>query len=121
MTKIAFRVLMCVCLVLTPAIARADDGGFWDMFFRWDTKFFGYGTEFHVLCLNKSGQRVENCEEWFRNLRHLFRPRNSQHFFTTFDGVTPDALDRTVRESPTTSSRPTIRSGTTRGGRRRSS
>ena len=53
MKKMALLLAVSVC-VLTPSTARANDGGFWDMLFRWDPKFFGFGTDFHILCLDKS-------------------------------------------------------------------
>jgi hypothetical protein len=71
---------VCVCLV-APATARADDGGFWDMLFHWDTKFFGYGTDFHLLCYREPGERVKNCEEFFRNFLKVFRPDSITHRF----------------------------------------
>jgi hypothetical protein len=86
MKKIAFVIVVCAC-ILTPAAARADDGGFWDMLFHWDTKFFGYGTEFHLVCRTASNKRVENCEEQFRNfrLRYFRRPSTTPHFFTVYE------------------------------------
>jgi hypothetical protein len=85
MKKIAFVIVVCAC-TLTPASARADDGGFWDMLFHWDTKLFGYGTDFHIVCRTSDGQRVENCEENFRNLRlRYFRhPSTTPHIFTAY-------------------------------------
>ena len=80
MKKTVFLLMVCVCL-LTPAVARANDGGFWDMLFHWDPKFSGYGTDFHIACLDKSGKRIEGCEEWFRNLWHLFHPSKITHSF----------------------------------------
>jgi hypothetical protein len=80
MKKITLLLVVCVC-ILMPSVARADDGGFWDMLFHWDTKFFGYGTDFHVLCLKESGDRVQGCEEWFKNLPHTFHPSRSNHPF----------------------------------------
>jgi hypothetical protein len=87
MKNIVFLLMVCVC-ILTPAAARADDGGFWDMLWHWDLKFSGYGTDFHVLCLDESGQRVSGCEEWFKNLKHLFHPRESVHTFTSGSAAT---------------------------------
>jgi hypothetical protein len=84
MKKIAFVIVVCAC-VLTPAAARADDGGFWDMLFHWDTKFFGYGTEFHLVCRTADNKRVENCEEKFRKLRYLFSPSMTPHEFTSYE------------------------------------
>ena len=91
MKKIAFMIVVCAC-VLTPAVAHADDGGFWDMLFRWDTKFSGYGTEFHLMCRTASNERVENCEEAFRKLRYLFRRANLTHEFTVYENGQPRAV-----------------------------
>jgi len=76
---------LCIAL-LFPGVARADDGGFWDWLFHWDTKFTGYGTEFHVACWTAEFKKVEYCEEWFRNIPNLFHPERSTHVFTTSDG-----------------------------------
>jgi hypothetical protein len=83
---IGFLLAVCVC-VLTPSAARADDGGFWDMVWHWDTKFFGYGTDFHLLCLDDSGKKVEGCEEWFANFKNFYRPANSEHAFSEFEQI----------------------------------
>ena len=56
-------VMVCVC-ALTPAAARADNGGWLDWLYRLDPKFWGAGTDFHVLCLNKSNEPMR-CEELF--------------------------------------------------------
>jgi hypothetical protein len=72
MKKTLCFLTVCACL-LTPATARADDGGFWDWLFHWDTHFFGYGTEFHLVCLTGAGEIVDGCEEGFKNLKYLFR------------------------------------------------
>ncbi len=80
MKKIAFLLMAFVC-ILTPSVARADDGGILDMLFHWDPKFIGVGTEFHVVCLNESGERVKGCEEWFRGFKHLFHPTMNIHAF----------------------------------------
>jgi len=72
MKKTICGLVVCACL-LTPATARADDGGFWDWLFHWDTHFFGYGTEFHLVCLTADGDIVDGCEEGFKNLKYLFR------------------------------------------------
>ncbi len=80
MKKMALLLAVSVC-VLTPSTARANDGGFWDMLFRWDPKFIGFGTDFHIVCLDKSGQRIKGCEEWFTQMPHLFRPLQIEHDF----------------------------------------
>jgi len=84
MKKIAVLLMMCVC-ILNPAVARANDGGFWDMLFHWDPKFSGYGTEFHLACFDASGKRIAGCEEWFKNIRYLFSPRAAELATHPFD------------------------------------
>jgi hypothetical protein len=86
MKKIGLLFMVCAC-ILNPSAARADDGGFWDMIFHWDTKFFGYGTDFHPLCLDASGKRVGGCEEWFKNFKHFYTPSDSEHTFTDFGQI----------------------------------
>jgi len=93
MKKSVCVAIACVCLLLVPSSARADDGGFWDWLFHWDTKFFGLGTEFHVRCWTGDGRKVEYCEEWFKNLPHLFQPRESVHQFTTYEGRQPTRVE----------------------------
>jgi hypothetical protein len=52
------KLLMLVCVVvLAPATAGADDGGFWDWLFKWD----------------KNNARVEDCEHLWRQFPKLFR------------------------------------------------
>jgi hypothetical protein len=65
--KIGLLFVVCVC-ILVPVGARADDGGFWDMIWNWDTKFSGCGTDFH-WCFDSSGRFVK-CEEWFTKIWH---------------------------------------------------
>jgi hypothetical protein len=73
--------LVCVCL-LAPSLARADDGGWWDNFWRFDPKLTGYSTEFHLLCKDKQGRRVIGCEEWFKGLYSvLVRQQAPTHHF----------------------------------------
>ena len=68
------RILLLVCLyALIPALARADDGGWWDTLWKWDTKLTGVSTEFHLLCLDQAGRRVVGCEEWFKGLLLPFK------------------------------------------------
>lgn len=86
MKKTAIALMVCAS-ILTPAVARADDGGFWDMLFHWDTKFSGFGTEFHIACYTEKHQRVENCEEWFTKLRHFFNQDKIEHQFTAYEGT----------------------------------
>src|SRR6476646_1060321 len=93
MNKTVCVALASACLVLVPATARADDGGFWDWLFHWDTKFVGYGTEFHVRCWTGDGKKVEHCEEWFGNVPHLFHPSESVHQFTTYEGRQPTRVE----------------------------
>jgi hypothetical protein len=83
MTKrLSLALLMCACLVI-PSTARADDGGWLDWLFRMDPKFWGIGSEIHVLCLDSAGHRVKNCEQGYKNLRRLLRghlPQNEVEF-----------------------------------------
>jgi hypothetical protein len=80
MKKITLLLVVFVC-ILMPSVARADDGGFWDMLFHWDTKFSSYSVEFHLLCLDEAGKRIDGCEEWFSQLPHFFRPSKITHSF----------------------------------------
>src|ERR1041385_3133265 len=75
MSRWSRAVLLCV-FILTPAAARADDGGFLDWLFRLDPKFVGVGSDFHALCLDKSNQPMKRCEEFFM-LRRLFGIRDA--------------------------------------------
>jgi hypothetical protein len=93
MNKTVCVALACAWLLLVPTTARADDGGFWDWLFHWDTKFVGLGTEFHARCWTGDGKKVEHCEEWFRNLPHLFHPGESVHEFTTYEGRQPARVE----------------------------
>jgi hypothetical protein len=87
MKKAALLFALFACL-LTPSTAHANDGGFWDMLFRWDTKFSGYGTDFHLVCLTKSGEQVHGCEEWFTKMPDFFHPGRIKHSFATRDRTT---------------------------------
>jgi len=87
MKKTALLFALSACL-LTPRTAHANDGGFWDMLFRWDTKFSGYGTDFHLVCLTESGHQVHGCEEWFTKLRYFFHRDKIKHEFATRDELT---------------------------------
>lgn len=70
------KLLMLVCVVvLAPATARADDGGFWDWLFKMDTSFWGIGTEFHLRCLDENNKKIEGCEHLFRQFPNLFNGR----------------------------------------------
>jgi hypothetical protein len=80
MKKMALLLAVSVC-VLTPSTAHANDGGFWDMLFRWDPKFMGFGTDFHLACLDASGHRIKGCEEFFRQFKHLRHPSEIAHVF----------------------------------------
>src|SRR5689334_5696178 len=64
MSRWSRAVLLCV-FILTPAAARADDGGFLDWLFRLDPKFRGIASDFHALCLDKDGKKMDGCEEYF--------------------------------------------------------
>jgi len=67
------NVLMLVCLILlAPAAARADDGGFWDWLFKMDTTFTGFGTDFHLRCLDANKQRIPECEHMFGQFYKVF-------------------------------------------------
>jgi hypothetical protein len=67
MKRTAMLVLVGACL-LVPVEARANDGGWWDWLWKWDAKFWGVGTDIHVLCLDSSGNRLAGCENWFTNI-----------------------------------------------------
>ena len=70
MKRVAMFVLVCACL-LVPLEARANDGGWWDWLWKWDPKFYGFGSEIHLLCLDQSGNRLRGCEQWFKNVGRL--------------------------------------------------
>jgi hypothetical protein len=83
-------VLVLSLLLTMPAAARADDGGWWDWFWRYDTVFIGGGSDFHVLCLDKEGHVVHHgergralfgCEEWFVPLGKVFTGQLPVHDF----------------------------------------
>src|SRR5258708_16348979 len=91
MIKTVVFFFACFC-ILIPNAARADDGGFWDMLFHWDTKFSGYGTEIHLVCVDKAHNRIDRCEEWFTKLLHIGEifhkdPHSLDHGFD-FDAIT---------------------------------
>ena len=67
MKRSAMFVLVCMCL-LVPREARANDGGWWDWLWKWDAKFMGVGSEVHLLCLDATGNRLRQCESWFKNI-----------------------------------------------------
>jgi hypothetical protein len=72
MTRLRLAVLLCVC-VLVPAAASADDGGFWDWLQGLSgPELRGFGSDVHLLCLDKDGNRVANCERWW-GIPRLFR------------------------------------------------
>jgi hypothetical protein len=64
-------VLACVC-ALAPATAHADDGGWLCWLYRLDNQFLGAAAEIHLRCWDESGAPLEHCENWFRNVPHLF-------------------------------------------------
>jgi hypothetical protein len=91
MKKWTLLLAVFVC-ILTPSVARADDGGFWDMLFHWDTKFVGVTEDFHVLCFDRSWTIVKGCEEFGRKIiptilhpktpiRHAFAFQEIKHEF----------------------------------------
>jgi hypothetical protein len=69
MNRYARWLLLCA-LILAPATAGADDGGFLDWLFRLDPKFRGVGTDFHLVCLDRKNDPMR-CEEFFM-IRRLF-------------------------------------------------
>ena len=88
MKRLPILILMCTIL-LVPARAGADDGGWWDWLWKWDPKFFGVSSELHLLCLDGNGRRVIGCEEWFRNVGRSFLGRPVVHEFKVIKD--PDA------------------------------
>jgi hypothetical protein len=85
--KFAFLIVVCLC-ILTPGSARADDGGFWDMLWHWDTKFSGYGTDFHIYCWNESKARVPDCDDGFRHIwNNPFNPPAIKRSFANIGEV----------------------------------
>ena len=97
MKKTACLLVLCSSM-LVPTPANADDGGFWDMLFHWHTKFSGYGTDFHLVCLTDKGRRISKCEQWFKNFKHLFRPSESVHEFQASDGTGLTAFEQIKHE-----------------------
>ncbi|HWW85853.1 MAG TPA: hypothetical protein VNZ26_19785 [Vicinamibacterales bacterium] len=84
--------LVCAC-VLASSPARADDGGWWDNFWRFDPKLIGYSTEFHLLCLDDQGRRILGCEELYKNVFRLLvgGPKSIKHDFRVKNpGQTPE-------------------------------
>lgn len=71
---------MCVC-ALVPGLAHADDGGWWDSFWKWDARLTGGNTEIHLLCMDGVGRRVIGCEEWFRGIGQLLKRKPLVHRF----------------------------------------
>jgi len=71
MKRLKLPILVCFVL-LAPATARADDGGFWDWLFRMDTTFTGFGTDFHLRCLDANKQRIPDCEHMFGQFYKVF-------------------------------------------------
>jgi hypothetical protein len=63
MKRLTIVAVVCVC-AFAPTTAHADDGGWLDWLYRLDPKFWGLGTEIHVLCLDRSNKPMR-CEEWF--------------------------------------------------------
>jgi hypothetical protein len=81
MKRLTLAILVCT-FALLPSRAGADDGGWWDWLWKWDPKFQGGSAEIHLLCLDKDGQRILGCEEWFVNLaRLLFKGKSPVHHF----------------------------------------
>lgn len=96
MKKTTVLLLLCGSM-LVPTPARADDGGFWDMLFHWHTKFSGYGTDFHLVCLTEKGKRIKGCEEWFTKFRHLLHPSQAVHTMQA-DGMPLKAFEEIKHE-----------------------
>jgi hypothetical protein len=63
MDRISTCILAAV-FVLLAAPARGNDGGWLEWLYHMDTKFWGAGTEIHLLCLDRSNEPMR-CEEWF--------------------------------------------------------
>ncbi|HEY7292209.1 MAG TPA: hypothetical protein VH583_20400 [Vicinamibacterales bacterium] len=92
MKRLARIVVVCIC-ALAPATAHADDGGWWDNFWRWDPSFIGFGTDFHLACLDHNGKRIHGCEEWFTNFGRLLTGKPPEHDFYVQNSSDPK--DRT--------------------------
>ena len=64
MAKLRLFVLISVCC-LTPALARADDGGWVEWLEKWSgPKLVGIGSQIHLFCRDESGNPVD-CETWW--------------------------------------------------------
>ena len=92
MKRLARVAVVCLC-ALAPATARADDGGWWDNFWKFDAHFMGVGTDFHAFCYGKDAdgksRRIRGCEEWFRNIPKLWKgglPEHDFNYGTRVDG-----------------------------------
>lgn len=61
-----FRLLAVVCIcLLSPAAARADDGGWWEWLEKMSgPRMRGIGTDVHLLCLDDTGKAFA-CERLF--------------------------------------------------------
>jgi hypothetical protein len=91
MKRLITTVVACACaLLLMPAAARADDGGWLDWLWKFDPTFRGAAVDFHLLCLDAQGSPILNedhralfgCEEWFANVLNVLRGRRIRHTFT---------------------------------------
>ena len=80
--------MFLLVFLLVPASASADDGGFWDWLWRMGPKFWGIGSEIHLVCLDANGNRVNDCERGFSGLWHLITARPALiRGLSTFDTI----------------------------------
>jgi hypothetical protein len=92
------KVVLLSVGALIPAEAHANDGGWWDWFFKWDPKLMGISSEIHVLCLDENRNRVRGCEEWFRNVPKALSGRDIVHNFQILDPATSALRPVTFRD-----------------------
>jgi hypothetical protein len=85
MKRLSLLILVSLTL-LTPATARADDGGFLDWLFRMDPKLVGIGTDIHLSCLDTNGTRLK-CEDWFHNIWRVLNLKAPENTEIEFDKI----------------------------------
>jgi hypothetical protein len=83
MKTLRLLILVGLFALLTPGVARADDGGWLDWLFRLDPKLFGVNSEIHFLCFDTNNQPVR-CEEFFLIGKLLAKINNRPYVPTVY-------------------------------------